>query len=196
MSTSPVTSVGTHRPDWPHFWSKAKGRLVLIPVAFLLGGYRLGGAFLPVMLATIALMGIALWLYLRTTTITVSDTAITRRHWGRTTTVQLDGSQRGILFLLNQGVQNLGYLAVRDGRGHRIVLTEAYWPGEQLFAIAEHAQLTIRPADQVLSGKKAALIVPGVIPFTTRHPVLCALVGVAALLAVVVPVAIVTAGGA
>jgi hypothetical protein len=196
MTSSPLMSTVTYRPDWLHFWSKAKGRLVFIPVASLLGGYRLGGAFIPVLLATIALAGIGLWLYLRTTTITVSDTVVTRRRWGRTTTVELDGSQRGILCTLNFGVQNLAYLAVRDGKGRRLVLTEAHWPGEQLLAIAQHARLTIMPAEQIFSGKKAAAVVPGVVPLTTRRPVLCALVAVAGLIAVIVPIAMVVASGA
>lgn len=196
MTSNPLTSTVTHRPDWPHFWSKAKGRLICIPVAFLLGGYRLGEAFMPAVLAILALGGIGLWLYLRTTIITVSDTAVTRRSWGRSTAIQFDGSQRGILCMLNQGVQNLGYLAVRDGAGRRLVLTEAYWPGEQLLEIARHARLTVMPADQVFSGKKAAQIVPGVIPITTRRPVLCALVALVALLAVIVPFALVVAGAA
>lgn len=51
-------------------------------------------------------------------------------------------------------------------------------------------------ADQVFSGKKAAQIVPGVIPITTRRPVLCALVALVALLAVIVPFAVVVAGAA
>ncbi|KQS17295.1 hypothetical protein [Frigoribacterium sp. Leaf186] len=191
-TTPPVT----YRPDWSHFWSKAKARLIFIPVAFLLGGYRLGGAFIPVVIATIAIAGIGLWLYLRTTRLTVSDSAVSRRRWGRTTTVELDGSQRGILCTLNLGVQNLAYLTVRDGKGRRIVLTEANWPGEQLRAIAQHARLTIMPADQVFSGKKAAQVVPGVIPITTRRPVLCALVALVALLAVIVPFAVVVAGAA
>ena len=184
----------TYRPDWSHFWSKAKARLIFIPVAFLLGGYRLGGAFIPVVLATIAIAGIGLWLYLRTTHLRVSDSAVSRRRWGRTTTIAFDGSQQGILCMLDLGVQNLGYLAVRNGAGRRLVLTEANWPGEQLLAIAQHARITIMPADQVFSGKNAARIVPGVVPITTRRPVLCALVTVAALLAVIVPIAIVVAG--
>lgn len=194
MTSNPLMSTVTYRPDWPHFWSKAKGRLICIPLAFLLGGYRLGEAFIPAVLAIMALGGIGLWLYLRTTTVTVSDTVVTRRRWGRTTTVELDGSQRGILCTLNLGVQNLAYLAVRNGTGRRLVLTEANWPGEQLLAIAQHARITIMPADQVFSGKNAARIVPGVVPITTRRPVLCALVTVAALLAVIVPIAIVVAG--
>jgi hypothetical protein len=39
-------------------------------------------------------------------------------------------------------------------------------------------------------------IVPGVVPLTTRRPVLCALVAGAALIAVIVPIAVVTAGAA
>jgi len=196
MTSNPLASTVTYRPDWPHFWSKAKGRLICIPVAFLLGGYRLGEAFIPAVLAIMALGGIGLWLYLRTTTVTVSDAVLTRRRWGGKTMVEFDGSQRGILCTLNLGVQNLAYLAVRDSTGRRIVLTEANWPAEQLLEIAQHARLTIMPADQVFSGKKAAQIVPGVIPITTRRPVLCALVAVVALLAVIVPFAIVVAGAA
>jgi len=191
-TTPPVT----YRPDWSHFWSKAKARLIFIPVAFLLGGYRLGGAFIPVVIATIAIAGIGLWLYLRTTRLTVSDSAVSRRRWGRTTTIPLDGSQRGILCTLNLGVQNLAYLAVRNGKGRRLVLTEANWPGGQLLEIAQHARLTVMPAEQVFSGKNAAAIVPGVVPLTTRRPVLCALVALTGLIAVIVPIAMVMASGA
>lgn len=190
LSTSSSTIV-TYRPDWPHFWSKAKGRLIVIPVAFLLGGYRLGGAFIPVVLVLIALLGLGLWMYLRTTLITVSDTAVTRRSWGRSIAIQFDGSQRGILCMLNQGVQNLGYLAVRDGTGSRLVLTEAYWPGERLLEIGQRAGVTIVPPDQVLSGKRAAAIEPGVIPLASRRPVLFAFVAVLCLLVVVVTIVIV-----
>jgi len=194
MTTNSPASATTYRPDWPHFWTKAKGRLVLIPLAFLIGWNRMGLAVVPYLLVLLIVLTGGLWLYLRTTSITVSETAVARRSWGRTTTIDLDGSQRGILCTLNMGVQNLAYLAVRNGKGRRLVLTEANWPGEQLLEIAQHARLTIMPADQVFSGKKAALIVPGVVPLTNRRPVLCAFVAVAGLIAVVVPIAMVTAG--
>ncbi|NRD26641.1 hypothetical protein [Frigoribacterium sp. VKM Ac-2836] len=194
MTTSSPASATTYRPDWPHFWSQAKNRLVLIPLAFLIGWNRMGLAVVPYLLVLLIVLTGGLWLYLRTTSITVSETAVARRSWGRTTTIDLDGSQRGILCTLNMGVQNLAYLAVRNGKGRRLVLTEANWPGEQLLEIAQHARLTIMPADQVFSGKKAALIVPGVVPLTNRRPVLCAFVAVAGLIAVVVPIAMVTAG--
>lgn len=196
MTTTSLTPEVTYRPSWSHFWSKAKGRLVLIPLAFLIGWNRMGVTVVPYLLVVLVLLTVGLWIYLRTTSITVSDTAVARRGWGRTTTVDLDGSQRGILCLLNLGVQNLGYLAVRNGKGRRLVLTEANWPGEQLLAIAQHARLTIMPADEVFSGKKAAAIVPGVVPLTTRRPVVCALLAVAGLIAVIVPIAMVVAGAA
>jgi len=196
MTSSPLTSAVTYRPDWSHFWAKAKGRLVLIPLAFLIGWNRMGMTVVPYLLVLLVVLAAGLWIYLRTTSITVSDTAVTRRGWGRTTIVELDGSQRGILCMLNFGVQNLAYLAVRDGTGRRLVLTEANWPGEQLLEIAQHGRLTIMPADQVFSGKNAAAIVPGVVPLTTRRPVLCALVAVAGLIAVVVPIAMVMSGAA
>ena len=196
MTSSPLPPAITYRPTWPHFWAKAKGRLVLIPLAFLIGWNRMGMTVVPYLVVLLVILAAGLWIYLRTTSITVSDTAVTRRGCGRTTTVELDGSQRGILCTLNLGVQSLAYLAVRDGKGRRLVLTEANWPGGQLLEIAQHARLTIMPADQVFSGKKAAAIVPGVVPLTTRRPVLCALVAVAGLIAVVVPIAMVTAGAA
>jgi hypothetical protein len=196
VNTTSLTPKITYQPTWSHFWTRAKGRLFLIPLAFLIGWNRLGVTVIPYFLVLLAVMGVGLWMYLRTTSITVSETAVARRAWGRTTTVELDGSQRGILCMLNFGVQNLGYLAVRDGKGRRIVLTEANWPGEQLLEIAQTARLTIMPAEQVFSGKKAAAIVPGVVPLTTRRPVLCALVAVAVLIAVIVPIAMVTAGAA
>jgi hypothetical protein len=196
VNTTSLTPKITYQPTWSHFWTRAKGRLFLIPLAFLIGWNRLGVTVIPYFLVLLAVMGVGLWMYLRTTSITVSETAVARRAWGRTTTVELDGSQRGILCMLNFGVQNLGYLAVRDGKGRRIVLTEANWPGEQLLEIAQTARLTIMPAEQVFSGKKAAAIVPGVVPLTTRRPVLCALVAVAGLIAVIVPIAMVTAGAA
>ncbi|NQW87863.1 MULTISPECIES: hypothetical protein [unclassified Frigoribacterium] len=196
MTSSPLPPAITYRPTWPHFWAKAKGRLVLIPLAFLIGWNRMGMTVVPYLVVLLVILAAGLWIYLRTTSITVSDTAVTRRGCGRTTTVELDGSQRGILCTLNLGVQSLAYLAVRDGKGRRLVLTEANWPGGQLLEIAQHARLTIMPADQVFSGKKAAAIVPGVVPLTTRRPVLCALVALAGLIAVVVPIAMVTAGAA
>lgn len=196
MTTTSLSSAVTYRPTWSHFWAKAKGRLVLIPLAFLIGWNRIGMTVVPYLLVLLVVLAAGLWIYLRTTSITVSETAVARRGWGRTTTVDFDGSQRGILCTLNLGVQNLAYLAVRDGKGRRLVLTEANWPGEQLLEIAQHARLTIMPADQVFSGKKAAAIVPGVVPLTTRRPVLCAFVVVACLIAVVVPIAMVMAGGA
>jgi hypothetical protein len=196
MTTTDLTTPVTYRPTWAHFWTKAKGRLVLIPLALLIGWNRMGVTVVPYLLVLLLVMAVGLWLYLRTTSITVSETEVARREWGRTTTVELDGSQRGILCTLNLGVQNLAYLAVRDGTGRRLVLTEANWPGEQLLAIAQHARLTIMPADQVFSGRKAAQIVPGVIPITTRRPVLCALVALVALLAVIVPFAVLVAGAA
>lgn len=196
MTSSPLTSAVTYRPDWSHFWAKAKARLVLIPLAFLIGWNRMGMTVVPYLLVLLVILVGGLWIYLRTTSITVSDTAVTRRGWGRVTIVEFDGSQRGILCMLNFGVQNLGYLAVRDGEGRRLVLTEANWPGEQLLEIAQHARLTIMPADQIFSGKNAAAIVPGVVPLTTRRPVLCALVALAGMIAVIVPIAMVTAGAA
>jgi hypothetical protein len=196
MTTTPLTASVTYRPTWSHFWSKAKARFFLVPLAFLLCVNRMGVAALPYLVAVMVVMAVGLWIYLRTTTLSISDTAVTRRRWGRTTTVELDGAQRGILCMLNQGVQALGYLAVRHGQGRRLVLTEANWPGEQLLEIAQHARLTVMPADQVLSGKKAAAIVPGVVPLTTRRPVLCALVAVAGLIAVIVPIAMLMAGAA
>ena len=196
MTSSPLPPAITYRPTWPHFWAKAKGRHVLIPLAFLIGWNRMGMTVVPYLVVLLVILAAGLWIYLRTTSITVSDTAVTRRGCGRTTTVELDGSQRGILCTLNLGVQSLAYLAVRDGKGRRLVLTEANWPGGQLLEIAQHARLTIMPADQVFSGKKAAAIVPGVVPLTTRRPVLCALVALAGLIAVVVPIAMVTAGAA
>jgi len=196
MTSSPLPPAITYRPTWPHFWAKAKGRLVLIPLAFLIGWNRMGMTVVPYLVVLLVILAAGLWIYLRTTSITVSDTAVTRRGCGRTTTVELDGSQRGILCTLNLGVQSLAYLAVRDGKGRRLVLTEANWPGGQLLEIAQHARLTIMPADQVFSGKKAAAIVPGVVPLTTRRPVLCALVAVAGLIAVVVPIAMVMSGAA
>jgi hypothetical protein len=196
MTTTPLTTPVTYRPTWSHFWAKAKGRLILIPLALVLGWYRMGGTVIPYLLVTMAVLSVGLWIYLRTTSITLTETAVARRAWGRRTTIEFDGSQRGILCTLNLGVQNLAYLAVRDGKGRRIVLTEANWPGEQLLEIAQTARLTIMPAEQVFSGKKAAAIVPGVVPLTTRRPVLCALVAVAALIAVIVPIAMVTAGAA
>jgi hypothetical protein len=196
MTTTPLTTPVTYRPTWSHFWAKAKGRLILIPLALVLGWYRMGGTVIPYLLVTMAVLSVGLWIYLRTTSITVSDTTVTRRGWGRTTVIEFDGSQRGILCMLNFGVQNLGYLAVRDGKGRRLVLTEANWPGEQLLELAQHARITIMPADQVFSGKNAAAIVPGVVPLTTRRPVLCALVALAGLIAVIVPIAMVTAGAA
>ena len=196
MTTTPLTTPVTYRPTWSHFWAKAKGRLVLIPLAFVMGWYRLGESVVPYFIVLLVVMAAGLWVYLRTTSITVSETAVARRWWGRTTTVEFDGSQRGILCMLNFGVQNLGYLAVRDGKGRRLVLTEANWPGAQLLEIAQHARLTIMPADQVFSGKNAAAIVPGVVPLTTRRPVLCALMALAGLIAVIVPIAMVTAGAA
>lgn len=192
MTAAPLTAV-TYRPDWSHFWSKAKGRLICIPVAFLLGGHRLGGVFIPVVLVTIALGGIGLWLYLRTTTVTVSDTAVTRRRWGRTTSIELDGSQRGILCTLNLGVQNLAYLAARNGKGRRLVLTEAHWPGEQLLEIARRAGITVVPTVPALSGKRAAAIEPGVIPLASRRPVLFGLMAASGMLAVVVAIVVVAA---
>lgn len=196
MTSSPLPPAITYRPTWPHFWAKAKGRLVLIPLAFLIGWNRMGMTVVPYLVVLLVILAAGLWIYLRTTSITVSDTAVTRRGCGRTTTVELDGSQRGILCTLNLGVQSLAYLAVRDGKGRRLVLTEANWPGGQLLEIAQQGRLTILPADQVFSGKNAAAIVPGVVPLTTRRPVLCALVAVAGLIAVVVPIAMVTAGAA
>jgi hypothetical protein len=196
MTTTPLTTPVTYRPTWSHFWAKAKGRLILIPLALVLGWYRMGGTVIPFLLVTMAVLSVGLWIYLRTTSITLTETAVARRAWGRSTTIEFDGSQRGILCTLNLGVQNLAYLAVRDGKGRRIVLTEANWPGEQLLEIAQTARLTIMPAEQVFSGKKAAAIVPGVVPLTTRRPVLCALVAGAALIAVIVPIAVVTAGAA
>jgi hypothetical protein len=196
MTTTPLTTPVTYRPTWSHFWAKAKGRLILIPLALVLGWYRMGGTVITYLLVTLAVLSVGLWIYLRTTSITLTETAVARRAWGRSTTIEFDGSQRGILCTLNLGVQNLAYLAVRDGKGRRIVLTEANWPGEQLLEIAQTARLTIMPAEQVFSGKKAAAIVPGVVPLTTRRPVLCALVAVAALIAVIVPIAMVTAGAA
>jgi hypothetical protein len=196
MTTTPLTTPVTYRPTWSHFWAKAKGRLILIPLALVLGWYRMGGTVIPFLMVTMAVLSVGLWIYLRTTSITLTETAIARRAWGRSTTIEFDGSQRGILCTLNLGVQNLAYLAVRDGKGRRIVLTEANWPGEQLLEIAQTARLTIMPAEQVFSGKIAAAIVPGVVPLTTRRPVLCALVAVAALIAVIVPIAVVTAGAA
>ncbi|ROS52277.1 hypothetical protein [Frigoribacterium sp. PhB118] len=196
MTSSPLPPAITYRPTWPHFWAKAKGRLVLIPLAFLIGWNRMGMTVVPYLVVLLVILAAGLWIYLRTTSITVSDTAVTRRGCGRTTTVELDGSQRGILCTLNLGVQSLAYLAVRDGKGRRLVLTEANWPGEQLLEIAQHGRLTIMPADEVFSGKNAAAIVPGVIPLTTRRPVLCALVAVTGLIAVVVPIAMVMSGAA
>ena len=196
MTSSPLPPAITYRPTWPHFWAKAKGRLVLIPLAFLIGWNRMGMTVVPYLVVLLVILAAGLWIYLRTTSITVSDTAVTRRGCGRTTTVELDGSQRGILCTLNLGVQSLAYLAVRDGKGRRLVLTEANWPGGQLLEIAQHGRLTIMPADEVFSGKNAAAIVPGVIPLTTRRPVLCALVAVAGLIAVVVPIAMVMSGAA
>jgi hypothetical protein len=196
MTSSRLPPATTYRPTWPHFWAKAKGRLVLIPLAFLIGWNRIGMTVVPYLVVLLVILAAGLWIYLRTTSINVSDTAVTRRGWGRTTTVELDGSQRGILCTLNLGVQSLAYLAVRDGKGRRLVLTEANWPGGQLLEIAQHARLTIMPADQVFSGKNAAAIAPGVIPLTTRRPVLCALVALAGLIAVVVPIAMVMAGAA
>ncbi|KQO47971.1 MULTISPECIES: hypothetical protein [unclassified Frigoribacterium] len=194
MTATPLITGATYRPTWSHFWAKAKGRLVLIPLAFLIGWNRMGMTVVPYLLVLLVVLAAGLWIYLRTTSITVSDTAVTRRGWGRTTIVEFDGSQRGILCTLNMGVQNLAYLAVRNGTGRRLVLTEANWPGEQLLEIAQHAGLTIMPADQVFSGKNAAAIVPGVVPLTTRRPVLCALVALAGLIAVIVPFAMVMAG--
>ncbi|VXC04467.1 hypothetical protein [Frigoribacterium sp. 9N] len=196
MTSSPLPPAITYRPTWPHFWAKAKGRLVLIPLAFLIGWNRMGMTVVPYLVVLLVILAAGLWIYLRTTSITVSDTAVTRRGCGRTTTVELDGSQRGILCTLNLGVQSLAYLAVRDGKGRRLVLTEANWPGGQLLEIAQHGRLTIMPADEVFSGKNAAAIVPGVIPLTTRRPVLCALVAVTGLIAVVVPIAMVMSGAA
>ena len=196
MTSSPLPPAITYRPTWPHFWAKAKGRLVLIPLAFLIGWNRMGMTVVPYLVVLLVILAAGLWIYLRTTSITVSDTAVTRRGCGRTTTVELDGSQRGILCTLNLGVQSLAYLAVRDGKGRRLVLTEANWPGGQLLEIAQHGRLTIMPADQVFSGKNAAAIVPGVVPLTTRRPVLCALVAVAGLIAVVAPIAMVMSGAA
>ena len=196
MTTTPLSTPVTYRPTWSHFWSKAKGRVFLVPLAFVMGWYRLGESVVPYLVVLLVILAAGLWIYLRTTSITVSAIAVTRRGWGRTTLVEFDGSQHGILCMLNFGVQNLGYLAVRDGKGRRLVLTEANWPGGQLLEIAQHARLTIMPADQVFSGKKAAAIVPGVVPLTTRRPVLCALVAVAGLIAVVVPIAMVMSGAA
>jgi len=196
MTATPLITGATYRPTWAHFWAKAKGRLVLIPLAFLIGWNRMGMTVVPYLVVLLVVLAVGLWVYLRTTSITVSDTVVTRRRLGRTTTIEFDGSQRGILCTLNLGVQNLAYLAVRNDRGRRLVLTEANWPGEQRLEIAQRARVTIMPADQVFSGKKAAAIVPGVVPLTTRRPVLCALVAVAALLAVIVPYAFVVAGTA
>jgi hypothetical protein len=196
MTTTPLTTPVTYRPTWSHFWAKAKGRLILIPLALLIGWNRMGVAAVPYLVVLLAVLSVGLWVHLRTTSITLTETAVARRAWGRTTTIEFDGSQRGILCTLNLGVQNLGYLAVRDGGGRRLVLTEANWPGERLLEIAQTARLTIMSAEQVFSGKKAAAIVPGVVPLTTRRPVLCALVAVAALIAVVVPIAMVMAGAA
>ncbi|WAC52342.1 hypothetical protein [Frigoribacterium sp. SL97] len=194
MTTTPLSTPVTYRPTWSHFWAKAKGRAFLVPLAFLVCINRMGVSALPYLVAGVVVMAVGLGIYLRTTTLSVSGTAVARRRWGRTTTVALDGDHQGILCMLNQGVQTLGYLAVRDGKGRRLVLTEANWPGEQLLEIAQHGRLTIMPADQVFSGKNAAAIVPGVIPLTNRRPVLCALVAVAGLIAVVVPIAMVMSG--
>lgn len=196
MTATPLITGATYRPTWAHFWAKAKGRLVLIPLAFLIGWNRMGTTVVPYLVVLLVVLAAGLWIYLRTTSITVSETAMVRRRWGRTTTVDFDASQRGILCTLNLGVQNLAYLAVRNDTGRRLVLTEANWPGEQLLEIAQHARLTIMPAGQVFSGKKAAAIVPGVVPLTTRRPVLCALVALAGLIAVIVPIAMVMASGA
>lgn len=153
--------------------------LVGVPVLTGLGRWlvtgEIGGLVLLLGLIVIGVvigLGGAL-LSMRTTSVTLTDTAIEHRSWFVRRTVLPRAGLRGLLCdyrpPVSQRASALLVLQAADGRGRRIRLNGAFWDLADLVTIAQAAG--VPHEDRELRARAVESRLPGVLRFPERRPV-------------------------
>ena len=191
---APGTTPGVvvHRPTWAAFWVSAKTRVLIFGAAILFLALRSGPSGLVAVVVALAVAGAGFAVFLRTATVTVTPTSVSYRRLGRTSTVALDGRQRGLLCMMTQGVQGIPWLGVVGPGGERVGLSGAYFDGAVLGDVAARAGVTVVPAEQRLTGKEAHGLAPGSVPALLHRPALVALIATPVVVGVIAVIAILT----
>lgn len=183
-----------HRASGRQLLTKAKRRAPIPVVLMVLMVLRSGPDALVICAVTAAAVALAAWLYLRTASVEVDAGTITYRRFGQSTTVQLDGRQRGVLCRLRSGFEGLPTLAVRDGDGRRVLVTATWFSEAVLLQLAHRCRLVVLPAAQLVTGAQAAAAAPGALPIWHSRPMLVTTVALLAVIAAAVAWALATAG--
>jgi len=168
-SAAPSTPT-VHRPSGARHrtWFR-KGGFVFAALAAVAVLRDPGVEALIVVLASAAVGGALYVAYLRTTTLTLDGTTLTRRRWGLTRTYDLGRGARGVLGLRDIGGP-VGVLGVRDSTGRHLSLSDMYWDPEALVQIGGRTDLTELPTDTVHGIFSWARAGGDVLSFSQRRP--------------------------
>lgn len=193
-SSEPIVTV--HRPSGARHraWLR-KGGFVFAALAAIAVLRDPGIDSLIVLVLSAAVGGVLYVVYLRTTTLTLNGTTLTRRRFGLTRTYDLGPGARGVLGLRDIGGP-VGVLTVRDSSGRHLSLSDMYWEPAALLQIGGRTDLDDLPGDTVHGLFAWARAGGDVLPFYQRRPgwavalgVLGTIVGACLVAAVIVTVA-------
>jgi hypothetical protein len=183
-----------HRADARQLLTKVKQRAPIFGTLAVLSVLRSGPDALVFCAVAAACIVLVAWLYLRTASVELEVGAATYRHFGLSTTVQLDGRQTGVLCRLKTGFEGLPTLAARGGDGRRVLITGTWFTDAALRHVADHCRLVALPTERLVTGAVADAAAPGALPFWHRRPMLTTTAAVLLLIGGAVGWAFVTTG--
>lgn len=169
----PAGSVVEFRPDPLTAWRSSRSRVAVLVALVAVVGVAAGPTALLAG-ATIALVACAASAAAAaSTSVTVTCRTLTRRRLGRTTTVRLDGRQRGLLCTIRRGGRGAGaggssarrvaHLSVADAIGRRVSLSGTAFTPAALAEVAELVGATALACHEPLTPGQARAAAPGVV---------------------------------
>jgi hypothetical protein len=171
----PAGSVVEFRPDPLTAWRSSRSRVAVLMALVAMVGVAAGPTALLAG-ATIALAACAASAAaVASTSVTVTCRTLTRRRLGRTTTVRLDGRQRGLLCMIRRerllagsgagggSTRRVAHLSVADAIGRRISLSGTAFTPAALAEVAELTGATALACHEPLTPGQARAAAPGVV---------------------------------
>ncbi len=163
------------------------GAVLLLVVGVRGVGWELA---LPLIAGTFVLVGVGVLIWRRTApsrlTVTVTDTDVTYRSYGRVRSIRRDEHAGSSLVEMRQGELTFTYLVVH-GTGKPFKLNHDLWRDDALAGVASVLAHQPGPPES-LTVKETARRFPGLLPFWVRRQNLAAVLFLLALLVVVVAV--------
>ena len=187
-TAAPTGVAMTYRPSLRQFGAGLFPRAIVPGVVLVYFALRMGpSAIVAIPLMVIAVGLGAAWFVTRSS-VTLDARGFTSTRFGRTTTLPLGPEGRYALAMM-KALQPVGKLIVRGTDGRRLTLTTTWWRPADLVELAQALDATILPVDEPLTPAQLERLAPGLQSWPQRHPAPMALIVVAAIVAVLVPIA-------